>query len=93
MSDSHPQCLISLGEEIGREKNAALPEFLRGAGRHPSMWGLEDVHLLARAFQIQHFMLPGDPPAFGFLYKADKNLASNLSVRDERYLALLSCLQ
>lgn len=30
-------------------------EFLRGAGRYPSTWGLEDVHLLARAFQIQHF--------------------------------------
>lgn len=59
-------------------------EFLRGAGRYPSTCSgcsPADQSLSDSAFQ-----LPGDPPAFDFLYKADKNLASNLSVRKKGIL-------
>lgn len=57
------------------------------------MWRLEDVHLLTRAFQIQHFTLPRDTPAFDFLQKADKKSGFLSVCWGERYLALLNCLQ
>lgn len=39
-------------------------EFLRGAGRDPSIQRLQEFHLLIRAFQDHHFTLPKDLLAF-----------------------------
>lgn len=67
ISDSHPLCLISLGEELGKEECSTPNSWGVLGGIHPCEDWRSSSHLLVRTFQYHHFTPPRDPSAFVWL--------------------------